>query len=187
VSSFRGAPHSSKSSLVLFQNTGFTVIGICQAICRRHQLAQFLPCFKFFLRGLVFSCKKAHGFDGEGIKLPRADLTVAFSGVLTDPFEVGWCLPDGTDRITPPSPSISATGSLKAEARAVQVSLSYGFAQGDWLVTPGLGVAHYGTRRAAYIASGAAFNASYDAMTTGCTVATLDAELVKPISRKNPP
>lgn len=66
-----------------------------------------------------------------------------------------------------------ATGQSNVETRAVQASLGYGLTQGAWLVTPSLGFAHYYTTRAAYTESGAAFNASYDAMTTSRTVATL--------------
>lgn len=66
-----------------------------------------------------------------------------------------------------------ATGQSVVETRAVQASLGYGMMQGAWLVTPSLGVAHYDTTRAGYTESGAAFNASYDAMTTSRTVATL--------------
>jgi hypothetical protein len=66
-----------------------------------------------------------------------------------------------------------ATGQSSVETRAVQASLGYGLTQGAWLVTPSLGFAHYDTTRAAYTESGAAFNASYDAMTTSRTVATL--------------
>ena len=66
-----------------------------------------------------------------------------------------------------------ATGRATVETRAVEASLGYGFQQGDWLVTPSLGVAHYDTRRAAYTESGAAFNASYDRLRTSRTVGTL--------------
>jgi probable HAF family extracellular repeat protein len=66
-----------------------------------------------------------------------------------------------------------ATGQSNVETRAVQASLGYGLTQGAWLVTPSLGFEHYDTTRAAYTESGAAFNASYDAMTTSRTVATL--------------
>ncbi|WRH64462.1 MAG: autotransporter domain-containing protein [Fuscovulum sp.] len=66
-----------------------------------------------------------------------------------------------------------ATGQSNVETRAVQATLGYGLTQGAWLVTPSLGFAHYYTTRAAYTESGAAFNASYDAMTTSRTVATL--------------
>ncbi|TVQ02391.1 MAG: autotransporter domain-containing protein, partial [Roseinatronobacter sp.] len=66
-----------------------------------------------------------------------------------------------------------ATGSATVETRAVQATIGYGFAQEGWLVTPSLGVAHYDTTRAAYTETGAAFNASYDALRTSRTVATL--------------
>jgi len=68
---------------------------------------------------------------------------------------------------------VLATGKSNVKTRAVQMSLGYGMTQGAWLVTPSLGVAHYDTTRAAYTETGAAFNASYDAMTTRRTVATL--------------
>jgi hypothetical protein len=66
-----------------------------------------------------------------------------------------------------------ATGDARIETRAVQASLGYGFGQGDWLVTPSLGVAHYESRRDAYTESGAAFSASYESLRTSRTVATL--------------
>ena len=66
-----------------------------------------------------------------------------------------------------------ATGASTVQTRAMEASLGYGFEQGNWLVTPSLGVAHYETIRAAYTESTAAFNASYDAMRTSRTVATL--------------
>lgn len=68
---------------------------------------------------------------------------------------------------------VLAQGSAAVETRAVQASFGYGLAQGDWLVTPSLGLAHFATQRAAYTETGAAFNASYDAMRTNRTVATL--------------
>lgn len=66
-----------------------------------------------------------------------------------------------------------ATGRSTVETRAVHALLGYGFQQGDWLVTPSLGMVHYDTTRAAYSETGAAFNASYDEMSTSRTVATL--------------
>jgi probable HAF family extracellular repeat protein len=68
---------------------------------------------------------------------------------------------------------VLAQGSAAVETRAVQASFGYGLVQGDWLVTPSLGLAHFATQRAAYTETGAAFNASYDAMRTNRTVATL--------------
>ncbi len=68
---------------------------------------------------------------------------------------------------------ITARGQADVETRAVQATLGYGLARGDWLVTPELGLARYDTTRSAYTETGAAFNASYDAMETTRTVATL--------------
>ena len=68
---------------------------------------------------------------------------------------------------------ITARGQADVETRAVQATLGYGLARGDWLVTPELGLARYDTKRSAYTEAGAAFNASYDAMETTRTVATL--------------
>ena len=68
---------------------------------------------------------------------------------------------------------ITARGQADVETRAVQATLGYGLARGDWLVTPELGLARYDTKRSAYTETGAAFNASYDAMETTRTVATL--------------
>lgn len=68
---------------------------------------------------------------------------------------------------------ITARGQADVETRAVQATLGYGLARGDWLVTPELGLARYDTTRSGYTETGAAFNASYDAMETTRTVATL--------------
>jgi hypothetical protein len=68
---------------------------------------------------------------------------------------------------------VLASGSSTVETRAVSVKLGYGLQQDGWLVTPGLGVAHYSSTRAAYTETGGAFNASYDEMGTTRTVATL--------------
>lgn len=69
---------------------------------------------------------------------------------------------------------LPATGRARVETRAIQGSLGYGRQQGKWLVTPSIGLAHYDTIRAAYVETGAAFNASHDAMRSRRTVATLD-------------
>lgn len=68
---------------------------------------------------------------------------------------------------------ITATGQSDVKTRALQATVGYGLTRGNWLVTPALGFARYNTRRAAYTETGAAFNASYDAMETSRTVATL--------------
>lgn len=68
---------------------------------------------------------------------------------------------------------IVATGQSDVETRALHAEVGYGLERGAWLVTPALGLARYDTRRAAYAETGAAFNASYDAMETSRTVATL--------------
>jgi len=68
---------------------------------------------------------------------------------------------------------LTATGQADVETRAMQATLGYGLTRGDWLVTPELGLTRYDTKRAAYTETGAAFNASYDAMETSRTVATL--------------
>lgn len=68
---------------------------------------------------------------------------------------------------------ITATGQADVETRALHATVGYGLTGGNWLVTPALGLARYDTERSAYTETGAAFNASYDALETRRTVATL--------------